>query len=72
MENMKKDTDQAYIFELNDDMRQRLQPLAKNWYHWIRPTIATSRDPSLVALQLAAYQLVAQKYIDSDEIERQD
>ena len=60
MKNAKKDIDKAHVFELNDNLQRLLHPLAKDWKHWI----LTRRNVEEVALQLAAYQMVAGSYAD--------
>ncbi len=56
-----------HILELNDTVQQRLGLHAEGWKEWI----LTRRNVEEVALQLAAYESLALKYIDGDAIERQ-
>ena len=37
MKNKASDANQAYVFELNDDVRQQLEALATDWERWIYP-----------------------------------
>lgn len=58
-----------YPFELNDSIRERLQPLADDWQDWLG-----GETDSQIAMQLAAYQSLliafADNTDDTDKVER--